>query len=160
MNLPHLKTCTGAGCLCHRILVHEAGHAVMAMVLNCPLRWATVVPDEDATGQVSLKPPTSTINVMVTLAGAAAELIGCGPLDGAEQDDMDSIAVLLDKPALEQMFQIVTALLGAHWTAVLALAEVLAERGTMSKSDISKAVGRHLHPMPHGEKWAKARVAL
>jgi ATP-dependent Zn protease len=143
----HLPTCEGASCLCRAITIHEAGHAVMALVLGCKVEAVTVVPTDDAAGGVRYRAPTDTIDALVILAGPAAEVLALGELDGAEVEDFDEAAKIIAAERVPAMLDTAVALLGAHWTTVERLAQVLCERPTLSGHDMQRALRGLLRPL-------------
>lgn len=93
---------------------HEAGHAVVARVLNYPCGHATIVSDEESAGHAITQDPWDAVahwdsagrwrgedsalraRIMIYMAGAEAEVEFFGECAGGDDDDRRQIAFMLD----------------------------------------------------------------
>lgn len=107
------------------IAIHEAGHAVAAHVLGCPLLSATVVRDGDVLGRVGFIPADWQVAVKVFLAGELAEAFSRipGVPNGAIGDRRDIQQELAKHSTdrlcdINRLFRETCELLHDHWGAV------------------------------------------
>jgi hypothetical protein len=148
-----------------RVAVHEAGHAVAAVLFRHGLRRATVEPGEDSLGHIltnrlprsvrralELEWPTAAQRrrvdgfLTMLLAGPAAErrLAGRWNHVGAGQDYADAadVAMRASQDEADMNSQIEAAVgrsiafADDHWPAIEAVAEALAMRGTLTGGEV------------------------
>lgn len=132
--------------------VHEAGHAVLALVLQGRVQTISVRADAEVLGHVlaSSKSHLDTPELMIGLGGIAAERVILGSVAPAGHDkepgDLWYVRqfVLPDTEAM--LLTITEALVRLHRRAVEQLAEVVAVRGEMNGHDVRRAVIGRLVP--------------
>lgn len=137
---------------------HEAGHAVVALVLGRPVQLVSVLPTRDLLGVCQFRNPVFRPSedwlereILIALAGLAAEAIHTGNYGWDEASrDLVYVRKLVVQRAGERraerlerrMLAKVEHLLGQerHWRAVELIAAALLEQG-----EISGRTARHLY---------------
>jgi hypothetical protein len=137
---------------------HEAGHAVIALVLDRPVHRVSVLPNRERLGQCEFgkgvfRPSEDSLEreILIALAGLAAEArhTGTYAMDAADRDLRYVRRLVLQRKSEraapryeERMLAKVEALLGddAIWRAVELIAAELMKQGV-----ISGRAARHLY---------------
>lgn len=158
----HLRNCGrqvegSDACFCRALAVHEAGHAVVALVLGLRIDSIEIAAPgswEDGAGAVRFRERGDVRDLLTILAGPAAERLACGEIDpGAAAPDLAEVRVHVDGPALRALMVVTEILLAAHWPAVELLAAELAPRPQLSESDARKLLRPLLHPTTALAQW-------
>ncbi len=162
--------------------VHEAGHAVIARVLDMACGGATIVADEDegSAGNAETFDPHVTAHawdrrghfrdmrsvfvgrILTVMAGAEAEEELLGSCEGGDGGDRDQVALMLqaicDEAAedrLEARLRRMTKMLcRRHRAAIGAVADALLASGTL-QSEVIWSVSKVKRP-PDIDYWAEA----
>ena len=147
--------------------IHEAGHAVIAIVLGLSVRGATIIPDGNSAGHIIYgTAPEDTwekwlergkyrtlasvvrARIISTMAGAEAERELIGYCDGGDGDDVYQVTCMADSelmPTLSdewaplelRMRRQTRRLVKRHRENIKLIANALAERRTLSAVDIA-----------------------
>ena len=169
MSNTELNTADLAG-----IAHHEAGHAVIARVLNLPCGLATIVPDDDSAGHAITGDPWDAVaqwdasgrwrdvdvayraRIIAFMAGAEAEIECLGSCRGGDGDDRWQIALMLESllPAgvdpsgcENRLRRFTRALVRRHRGKLEAVAQRLLKQEHASKSELDAMV--HNRPPPN-----------
>lgn len=130
-----------------RTAIHEASHAVMALVLRGKCHEVTIVRTRETLGHAEASSATILNDVLVCAAGAAGERIVCGrAAPGSVGGDREIIGLQTGGVAYGEYLAVAEWILSIHWQAVLELSRELLVRKTMNQYDIRKAVARYLCP--------------
>lgn len=132
------------------VAYHEAGHAVVALILGRPVQLVTVLPDKKRLGRVEFgkgktKPTDDWLEreILIALAGVAAEARHTGRYcwEGAQQD-LQGVQRLASLRAGDQKWERLTRRMLSkvehmleqeeHWQAVNAIAAELIKHGEIS----------------------------
>jgi ATP-dependent Zn protease len=136
---------------------HEAGHAVVALVLGRPVQRVSIMPDRETAGQCEFgksvfRPSEDWLEreILISLGGIAAEARHTGDYawDGAARDEQYVRRLAVQRAGERQAARLQRRLLAkaenllskaGHWQAVERIAAELLQRG-----EISGRTARHL----------------
>ena len=133
-----------------RVAYHEAGHAIVAAVLDVEIDVATAGPKAGRVAYILPPHLSDAERIMMAMAGDVAELIQYKRRDlsfGTLQDERVWRSFIADLPDEEQHRYLAHCrketrrILKAHWRAVEHVARVLADVGTMPGAEIKRIVG-------------------
>ena len=130
MTTPSRRTC-----------VHEAGHAVMALLLGAKIESVSVVPREGSRGRTIADAPTTFGDCMIAAAGSVAECIEFEYDDNARDEDRGLVHHLTGGIPYEEYQCAARWMLSMHWTAVQRVADALLSWYVMSGHDLRVCVG-------------------
>lgn len=119
-----------------RTCIHEAGHAVMSLLVGAKLESVSVIPRADSKGRTITDAPTPFGDTMVGVAGIIAEEI---EFDGNEEPrGHDRALVQQNKGDVpwEEYECAARWMLQMHWKSVVRLADALAVRYLMTGDEV------------------------
>lgn len=125
-----------------RTCYHEAGHAVMALLVGAKIESVSVVPRSDSRGRTIADSSTAFGHVMIAAAGSIAEVMGFGNDDNRTDLDYVSVCAMTGGIDYAEYQRCARWMLGMHWHAVKAVAAALSTKYVMSGDDVSACVGK------------------
>jgi len=176
----HVKTAAEL----RRTAIHEAGHAVTGRMLSLVCGTASIVHGETTMtcgfsviedawftrGKHRGVRATLSIlhgQIMTNMAGREAEIIAFGEQDGADRDDVLEIdrlanyaggtATIFSHAYIERLRLKVRPLLRRHWHEVIAVAEALLIKKTLTGPQIDAIIGKVTTPR---ERVIAGRIAV
>jgi ATP-dependent Zn protease len=131
------------------VAYHEAGHAVIGLMLGCEVRMATIRPRYSSLGSVDVQPGGSveTAQIKVDLAGPLAERL-VSPLSffdlinrGSRTDWLSAWkAARRDEDVILDLIRETKALVQQYRDAIVRVATALLERETLTGDDIKSLI--------------------
>ncbi len=158
--LPRACYNSGMPSLPSRTAIHEAGHALVAVILDETVESATVLREGDHAGRVYHSVPRGPdgplTDATITVAGQLAEEFVCYYTRRASRRSDDACLAAISeshgRQVVEEARRMAGEMLREHWAAVLAVARELDRVGTLGHDGVIEAMER--------AGWANPRASL
>lgn len=130
--------------------LHEAGHAVVGVVLGCDVERVDIVhrPRKGWGGATHSRPETPTQDVLVGLGGVCAEYVDGKRTTWSGSVDARMVAEVVGPEGVRLARRVVIPLLRMHWPAVLAVRDRLLAKKVVRKRELRRVVWEALAGPP------------